>query len=324
VRGIELALCVLCVSVVEISLPSANAGEPPVRSPITAVAIAADGKVVLAGSQAGLRRLSFPALEPREELKTALEHIHALAFSPRGDLLAVGGGAPAAAGAVEVFSLPDGKLKHRVEPHADLVYAVAWSPDSRHLATASYDHSVAVLDAVTGERVQKLAGHSRGVLAVCYLPDGKHLVSAGADHSLRVWDAASGRALRALDNHTAAVNDLAVRPAEKDDAPLLVASASDDRTVRLWQPTVGRMVRFARLASAPLAIAWSPDGKTLAAACADGHVRALDGETLAIIADQAAIDGRAYCIAAAAGKDASFIVGGAKGAIKVMTAAGDK
>jgi WD40 repeat protein len=312
-----LVLSVLCASVVHFSLRDASAAEPAVPPPITAIALAPDGKSVLAGSQAGLRQLSFPDLKAQGGLKTSLEHIHGLAFSPGGDLLAAAGGAPAAAGVIEVFAWPDGKLKYRVEPHGDLVYAIAWSPDRKHLATASYDHTVQVLDAATGKRIHKLEGHSRGVLAVCYLPDGKALVSAGADNSLRVWDAAGGRPLRTLDNHTAMVNDLAVRPGEKEDAPPLVVSVSDDRTVRLWKPTIGRMVRFARLTSAPLAVAWSRDGKTLAAACADGRLRVLDGETLESIAEQPAIDGRAYSIAAPR-KESSFVVGGAKGALKVV------
>src|SRR5262249_55752370 len=146
-----------------------------VAPPVTALAFAPDGKSLLAGSQAGVRHLSWPELKPVATLKTALPGVHELAFSPRGDLVMVAGGAPAEAGVVEVFSWPDGKLKYRTEPHADVIYGVAWSPDGTRLATASYDHTIGILDAATGKRLRKLEGHSRGVLAVCYLPDGKTL-----------------------------------------------------------------------------------------------------------------------------------------------------
>ncbi len=255
-RGIWLSAALT----VAMAFEGARAAEPVIAPPVTALAVAPDGKTVLAGSQAGLRQVSYPELKPQDSrkgggvkngtLKTALPHVHDLAFSPRGDFLAVGGGAPAEAGMVEVISWPEGKLAYRAEPQGDLIYAVAWSPDGRQLATASYDHTVAILDASSGKRLHKLQGHSRGVLAVCYLPDGKTLVSAGADNSVRVWDVENGRPVRTLDNHTAAVHDLAVRPGEAKEAPPLLASASDDRTVRLWQPTIGRMVRFARLPSA--------------------------------------------------------------------------
>jgi len=307
---------IVVAATLAVFLPSAAAfaAEPP----ITALAFAPDGKSLLAGAQSGIVQLSWPELKRAGSIKTDLAHVHDLTFSPRGDLLAAAGGSPADVGAVEVFSWPEGKLKYRVEPHSDLVYCVAWSPDGDRLATASYDHTVRILDAAAGKTVRKLEGHSRGVLAVCWLPDGKALVSGGADNSLRVWDAGSGRLLRSLENHTAAVHALALQPPQPDGSLPVVASASDDRTVRLWQPTLGRMMRFVRMPSAPLAIAWSLDGKKLAAACVDGRVRVIDAATLETMADVAAIDGRAHCLAAEPSDGKQWVVGGADGQAKAI------
>jgi WD40 repeat protein len=81
------------------------------------------------------------------------------------------------------------------------------------------------------------------------LNDKKTLVSAAIDQSLRVLDAESGELDRSLDQHTGPVHALALRPAHKG-LPML-ASAAGDRSVRIWQPTIGRMIRYARLESAP-------------------------------------------------------------------------
>jgi hypothetical protein len=76
-------------------------------------------------------------------------------------------------------------------------------------------------------------------------------------------------------------------------------------------------VRFARLPSEPLALAWTPDGTKLLAACADGHVRAVEPDSAAVAHDFAALNGIAYTLAVhPAGKQA--VVGGARGELKIV------
>jgi hypothetical protein len=79
--------------------------------PVSALAPAPDGKSVLAGSQAGLGKFSFPELKPQGPIKTSLEQIHALAFAPGGDLLAAAGGVPPPSRDVEGFTRPPGNQK---------------------------------------------------------------------------------------------------------------------------------------------------------------------------------------------------------------------
>ena len=70
----------------------------------------------------------------------------------------------------------------------------------------------------------------------------------------------------------------------------MVASAAGDRTIRFWQPTIGRVVRYVRLESAPLDIAWLNDESHSAAACVDGHVRIIDADTVEVRMDLPALD----------------------------------
>jgi DNA-binding beta-propeller fold protein YncE len=282
--------------------------------PVTAIAVAPDGKSVLVGSQAGVEARSYPSLEPTRSLPTEIPNVHDLAFSPDGKLLAVAGGLPGKRGLIDFFAWPEGKLLRSASVHRDCVYKVAWRSDSASVLTAGGGANVCVVQVETGKVVQTLDGHSKGVLAVAFLPGEEQLVSAGLDESVRLWTAKTGEPVRSFANHTQPVTDLAVRPGTDAKTPPTLVSVSEDRTVRLWQPTVGRLVRFARLDTVPVAVAWSRGGDRILTACKDGRVRVIDPDTMNVTETLAGIDGVAYCLAVT--PDGHVLVGGRGGQVK--------
>jgi WD40 repeat protein len=283
-----------------------------VEPSVTAVAFTPDGESVVVGSQAGLTVLSWPELKPKKKIDTQIVNIHDLAFSPNGKSLAVAGGAPAEEGLVEVFTWKTSKSSYVLKGHKDSVLAIAWRGDLS-IATASLDHEIAVWDVGTRQPTHRLRGHSRGVATLKFLPDQKMLVSGGLDQNLRVWNIASAEMVKTLNNHTREVHQLAVRPGTSG-LPM-IASVSDDRTVRIWQPTIGRMVRFAQLDTQPLAVDWLADGSYIAVAATDGHVHLIDPNTVEIVADLPAVDGWAYTLAVHP-NDGSLLVGGQNGQLQ--------
>jgi WD40 repeat protein len=291
IRSLPCRKFVLLVGIVAVACRTSSAAPP-----ITAAVLTPDGLQVVLGSQQGMEVRSWPDLKPMKMLATELEHVHDLSFAPDGKWLLVAGGSPAEAGSVELRSWPDGRLIQHIKEHADLVYRVAWSPDGTRWATASADGICNVMAADTGQRKVRYKGHSRPVLTIAWLPDGQTIVSAGVDQTIRVWNGTTGEHVRTLDNHVGSVNDVAVRPANTRDVPATVASVSEDRTVRLWQPSVGRLLRFARLKSPPRTLVWSPDGNRLVIACNDGHVCIVDADTAGIISDAPADSGRIHAL----------------------------
>ena len=67
--------------------------------------------------------------------------------------------------------------------------SVAFSPDGKRLASASWDVTVKVWDTATGQETLTLKGHTDVVTSVAFSHDGRRLASAGDDQTVKVWDA---------------------------------------------------------------------------------------------------------------------------------------
>lgn len=67
------------------------------------------------------------------------------------------------------------KLKWTLTGHGGFVYQVAFSPDGRMLATASYDGTVGLWSIQTGEQLKRLKGHNGWVTSVVFSPDGANV-----------------------------------------------------------------------------------------------------------------------------------------------------
>ena len=86
-----------------------------------------------------------------------------------------------------------------IKGHTDCIYAVAFSPDGKTLATSSYDKLIKLWDVATGKEIRTLKDHIDAIYALAFTPDGKRLVSGAADRTVKVWDVATGERLYTLE-----------------------------------------------------------------------------------------------------------------------------
>ena len=303
-------------------------------SPITALTLAPTRDAIVAGSQGRLEVQSWPSMAQIAAHELDIGQIHDLQFSPAGDRLLVVGGRPSERGEWRLVAWPSLSVVATNTDHDDVIYSATWLSGDRFV-TGATDNQVIEWQVGGGEargalgnarEVVRRPGHSRRVLSVEHCAQAGLLVTAGVDQSLRVWSCPGfgvpsrdqpfasvpsrpPAPLRVLDNHTGIVRDLATRPGDR--AIPYVASASADKTVRLWQPSIGRLVRFARLDAEPLSIAWTSDGDRIAVGCTDGVLRMVDPDTVTVEQELDALEGWVYEVVAA--PDGSFAVGGTGG-----------
>jgi WD40 repeat protein/DNA-binding SARP family transcriptional activator len=200
--------------------------------------------------------------------------IGAVAFSPDGELLAVG--YTDARGRGGGTRLLDAKGDPVGEPlrYRGRVSGVAFSPTGSVLATAGSD-GVQLSDPATGDLVGEPLRQGGFVTSVAFSPDGRILATGGADGAVRQWDPSAGDAfntqpLRTMTGHTGGVSTVSFSPDGR-----MLASGGTDGAVWLWDPAIRNPVggilvgRTGALAS----VAFSPKGGLMAVAGEDGSVR---------------------------------------------------
>jgi WD40 repeat protein len=114
--------------------------------------------------------------------------------------------------------------------HEGNVDAMAFSPDGRSLATASWDQTVRIWDTARRREIAKLTNHAAWVSSVAFSPDGRMLATASADQQVKLWETQTWEEVATLRGHRNEVWALDFSPHGK-----VVATGGKDETIRLWK-----------------------------------------------------------------------------------------
>jgi WD40 repeat protein len=203
---------------------------------------------------------------PKTSLPAHTKDITRVFYSPDGQLVTC-----SVDGAVALWS-PDLALNKRFDLEAP-VFGAAVSPDGQLLAAGGKDGNLKVWDIVSGQQRADLVGHADSVSTCAWLTN-KVLVSAGTEGYVHVWEPDVPRCVRQHKPHQQHISQILLN-ANRD----WYATASWDRTVKLWNAQHRQRFSIPEGAQAVTCLALSTDASVLAVAYWDGVIKLLSMQT---------------------------------------------
>ena len=240
---------------------------------VWSVAFRPDGAQIASGGADGRVLLWLPPDKPllAERVINADMPLMAVALSPDGTHLA-GAGGTRGEYPIRIWDRATGEAQSAFAGHADLITALAYSPDGTLLASTGRDSVIHLWSTADGALLRTLELQTgEAGYALTFSPDGT-LLASGSDTGVRLWQTTTGQMLMQWKPQVP-IFALVFSP----DGTLL-ASGGDDDVVDLWDVGVGAPSGspLTYHSDAISSLAFSPDGSTLASGSRDATIALWD------------------------------------------------
>ncbi|XP_069438086.1 periodic tryptophan protein 2 homolog isoform X3 [Ovis canadensis] len=283
---------------------------------LTAAAYHKKVHLLVTGFASGIFHLhELPEFNLIHSLSISDQRVASVAINSSGDWIAFG---CSGLGQLLVWEWQSESYVLKQQGHFNSMVSLAYSPDGQHIVTGGDDGKVKVWNTLSGFCFVTFTEHSSGVTGVTFTTTGYvivtssmdgtvrafdlhryrnfrtftsprptqfscvavdssgEIVSAGAQDSFEVfiWSMQTGRLLDVLSGHEGPISGLCFNPMKS-----VLASASWDRTVRLWDMADSwRTTETLALTSDALAVTFRPDGAELAVATLNAQITFWDPE----------------------------------------------
>jgi WD40 repeat protein len=266
---------------------AASSGVAGGDSDINAIFFSADGTTLATAGNDGIIRLWDLDVyqevgSPIAVTGTAVDYMHAVAFSPDGKLLAT-----EVNGTVRLWDVDSHRQVGKALADPSVDNTVAFSPDGRILATADADGKVRLWSVATHKQISPPIGNAgnNNLISMAFSPSGAILATGDQDGKARLWSVTTrrliGRALTAANGGKIGVLTVAFSPDGR-----VLATGSGDGQARLWRVATHRqigqsinVVSSSAAGSGIDALAFNPASSILATADGDGTARLWNAAT---------------------------------------------
>ncbi|MHC5769182.1 MAG: protein kinase domain-containing protein [Nostoc sp.] len=251
-------------------------GHSGTLSSVNTLAISPDSHTLASGSDD--KNIKLWDLNTKKVLASLSGHsqaVKSVAFSPDGKILATASDDKT----IKLWQVETLEEICTLLGHAHAVKSVAFSPDGQILASGSWDKTIKLWDIYTGKEICTITGHQLQVNSVAFSPQGQLLASASYDRTIRLWQIEGSQReiqnrpcyslLSTLSGHAWAVLTVAFSPDGK-----ILATGSDDNTIKLWEVNTGQLIcTLVGHSWSVVAVAFTADGETLLSASCDKTVK---------------------------------------------------
>ncbi|KAJ7958216.1 F-box-like/WD repeat-containing protein [Quillaja saponaria] len=228
-----------------------------------------DGKLLATGSYDGQARIWSSDGELRSTLNKHKGPIFSLKWNKKGDYLLSGSVDKTAI----VWEIKTGEWKQQFEFHSGPTLDVDWRSNVS-FATCSTDTMIYVCKIGENRPIKTFAGHQSEVNAIKWDPTGSLLASCSDDFTAKIWSLKQDTYLHDLKEHVKEIYTIRWSPTgpntNNPNQQLVMASASFDSTIKLWDVELGRLLYSLNGHRDPVySVAFSPNGEYLASGSMD-------------------------------------------------------
>jgi WD40 repeat protein/serine/threonine protein kinase len=279
---------------VSTSTPTQRANEAEDTSTSLANANWPRNDLLIAGTDAAITMMNS-LRNPQERILGHSAAIVAMAATADGTIVSA-----SSDGELRIWKRDQRRTTIDVQAHRLNVVDLAFSPDSRRLVSASYDHEAAIIDAHSGDLIHTLGKHTAkfnpsrngrpgtirfidtyqghgNVLTCCsYSPRGTLVATGGMDNTVRFWKTDSGEEAGIL-SHPSAITSVCFEPVTGQR----LSTVRWDDNIRIWEVETRSLVLKFKVSDTEHVnqVVYSPDGKTLATAHGDGLIGLWDASS---------------------------------------------